>query len=461
MTKLDNELESSIVQLLFDPQIRQFCGQFLEPWMFQRTVYSRLVETLINKDFRDHSVDLKVVRLYMQQNFKDVYSDDWRVIEDEWAKFSPLENNDIESVSKMFTNFIKNRMCLKGVDLYVKGDLKTGEDYFSRAGSFNILPDPFINPLQEGMVEHLRIKDLPTGGRVIKSSLGLMNTALQYGGYKTGDLIMVVMKPKSGKSTLMIQEAASAADQGFKVAHMFFGDFSEFDGICKFMSCVTGDPISNVVNCPEQYKQRCESWLKNWRVAAFPAFSLDCNEIVSYAKNLRKKFPFDLLVLDYDSNIRSPQDAGMYESGGVVYSTFKGFGQQEGHVTMIGSQPKIQFWKDEILDYACAAESSRKQHVVDVMLTGGRNDTYKGIGTFHLPLIRRGESSGITRIKFDDRNSRMKEITQLEYDNFLRENKKLQHTKDSGGDFTLQGVSFKDKPSSEMIETKPEIINVS
>jgi hypothetical protein len=196
----------------------------------------------------------------------------------------------------------------------------------------------------------------------------------------------------------MVQEAASAADQGFKVAHMFFGDFTEFDGLCKLMSCVTGDLISNVVNAPEHYKKRCESWLENWRVAAFPAFELDCKEVVAYARNLKRKFPFDLLVLDYDSNIRPPQDAGMYESGGAMYSTFKGFAQDEGIVVIIGSQPKIGFWEHEILGYDCAAESSRKQHVVDIMVTGGRNKQYKQLGTIHLPLIRRGESAVTAKV---------------------------------------------------------------
>jgi len=414
--------------------------------MFQRSIYSHLVESLTSKEFQG-DVDLRILRLHMQQEYKDVYSEDWQIVEDIFSRYEPVRAEDVAAVTRILSNFIKNRIYLKGVDLYTKGDLQSAEEYFSKATSFTISPDPFVNPLQEGMVERLRIKDLPVGGRVIRSSLGIINSSLQYKGYKNGDLIMVVMRPKCGKSTFMLQEAASAADQGFKVAHMFFGDFSEYDGLCKFMSCVSGELMSNVLNAPEYFKRQCESWLKNWRVAAFPAFALDCNEIVAYAKNYRKKFPFDMLVIDYDSNVRPPQDAGMYESGGVMYSTFKGFGQQEGAVVMIGSQPKLQYWGDELLSYACAAESSRKQHVVDVMITAGRNKGYRNVGTMNLPLIRRGESANNSKIRFDDFHSRILEINQLEYDNILRQHKEVQYT--DAKDFSLDGIVFKDKPSSE------------
>jgi hypothetical protein len=401
-----------------------------------------LVEALISKHFRDNAIDLRVLQLYMQTTYKDIYSHDWEIVEKLFAGYTAIKSEDIDHVTRIIASFIKNRIFLRGVDLYVKGDLKTAEHHFSRASSFAIHPDPFVNPLQEGMIEHLKAKDLPVGGKVIRSSLGLINSSLLYKGYKNGDLVMVVMRPKCGKSTFMIQEAAAAADQGFKVAHMFFGDFTEYDGLCKFMSCVTGDLISNVVNAPEHYKKRCESRLENWRVAAFPAFGLDCNEIVSYARNFRKKFPFDMLVVDYDSNVRPPQDAGMYESGGVMYSAFKGFGQQDGPVVLVGCQPKIGFWDKEVLEFDSAAESSRKQHVVDIMITGGRNEKYRQIGTIHVPLIRRGESAVTTKVKFDDLHSRITEISPSEYEVLLRQNSQAHK---EVGDFKLEGVTFQEK----------------
>jgi hypothetical protein len=102
------ELEPVIIEILLDCQVRQFVASYLEPWMFQRTIYAHLVETLISDTFRNHVIDLKVLRLYMQSTYKDIYSDDWQVIEDIYTKAAPVSSEDIESVTSMIANFIKN-----------------------------------------------------------------------------------------------------------------------------------------------------------------------------------------------------------------------------------------------------------------------------------------------------------------------------------------------------------------
>jgi hypothetical protein len=438
----ESELEPTIVEILLDPQVRQFCAPFIEPWMFQKIIYRNLVETLISREFRDKPVDLKVLRLHMQHEYRDMYSEDWQIIEKLYTTYSPIPSEDIQSVTRIISAFVKDRVNLKGVDLYSRGETKEAEKYFTRATSFNITADPFINPLQDGIIDHLKQKDMPKGGKVIKSSLGLINNASQYGGFKNGDLAMVVLRPKGGKTTFMIQEGATATDQGFKVAHMFLGDYSELDGLHKYMSCLTGDNIANVVNAPNAYKRKCEKWLEHLRIASFPAFGLDCNEIVSYARNLRRKFDFSILVIDYDSNVRPPDDSGMYETGGIMYSTFKGFAQSDECVVLVGCQPKIQYWPDELLGFSSASESSRKQHAVDYMITGGRNSEYVQVGTFHLPLVRRGESSGITRVKYDDLHSRITEISPKEYETLIRDHK---DSHKNVKDLSLGGIKFEDK----------------
>jgi hypothetical protein len=414
--------------------------------MFQKTIYRNLVESLISTDFKDRSVDLKVLRLHMQHTYRDMYSEDWQIVEKIYASYAPIASEDLQAITRIISAFIKDRLNLKGVDLYSRGETKEAQKLFTRATTFNITADPFINPLQEGIIDYLRQKDMPKGGKVIKSSLGLVNGSSQYGGFKNGDLAMVVLRPKGGKTTFMIQEGAAAADQGFKVAHIFLGDYSELDGLHKYMSCLTGDIITNVVNAPNQYKKKCEKWLEHLRVASFPAFGLDCNEIVSYARNLRRKFEFSVFVIDYDSNVRPPDDSGMYETGGIMYSTFKGFAQSDECVVIVGCQPKIQFWTDELLGFSSAAESSRKQHAVDYMITGGRNTDYSQVGTFHLPLVRRGESSGITRVKYDDLHSRIIEISPREYETLIRDHK---GSHIQVRDLSLDGVRFEDKSKKE------------
>src|SRR5205085_8739815 len=186
-----------------------------------------------------------------------------------------------------------------------------------------IAHNPFINPLEEGIMDKLWQRDMPPGGVPIRSSLGIVNTSLMYGGYKNGDLVMITLRPKAGKTMLMIQEAASAAHQGFNAAHLFFGDMSEFDGICMYCSNITGDPLIQVVRNYKAYVKRCERWLDHVRIARFPALSMDCHEVVAAIRRLKRQFDINMCIIDYDLNIRQTKDAGgMYESGGIMYSAF-------------------------------------------------------------------------------------------------------------------------------------------
>ena len=111
-------------------------------------------------------------------------------------------------------------------------------------------------------------------------------------------------------------------------------------------------------------------------------------------------------------------------------------------MVIVGCQPKIQYWTDELLSFSSAAESSRKQHAVDYMITGGRNADYSQVGTFHLPLVRRGESAGITRVKFDDLHSRIIEISTKEYETLIHDHKDSQN---KIKDLSLDGIKFEDK----------------
>jgi hypothetical protein len=434
------ELEPLIAEILLDPQVRSSCNIHIENWMFTRKIWQYLAESILQEEFTGKYIDPKVLRLHMQVKYTDILSNEWNLIDSVIINFSKIADSDIPSVINTVSIFVRDRLHQKGIDLYTKGLKSEAEEYLLKAITFKISVDPFINPLEAGVLDKLKAKDMPPGGKVIKSSLGLVNTILQYKGYKNADLVMVCGRPKSGKTTLMIQEGAYAAYQEFKVAHMFFGDQSEFDGICKYMSCITGDAISTVVADYNAYKKRCEKWLDHVRIAAFPAMQVDCFEAINHLTKLKRSFNFNMCVLDYDSNIRPPDDSGLYQTGGIMYSSFKGYGMTDSCVVMIGSQPKIQYWQDEVLPMEAPSESSRKQHAVDVQLHIGRNKDYDKIGTIYAPLVRRGESGQFSRVQFDDLHSRIVDITPQQYQRTLMEMKNRKA--EASSDTLLEGVTF-------------------
>jgi hypothetical protein len=401
------------------------CRPYLEPWMFTKNVYRYLIETLLKREFNDWKLEKRVLGLHLLGAYQDITNEDWGIIEEMIDDFKKdkVSERDRESSAVAISVFVKRRLYRRGIDLSTKEDdeLK-GEPYFSKGVMLNTIEkNPFHDISQDGILESLRENDFPQGGKVIRSSFDLINRNALYKGYKYGDLIAICLPPKVGKTTFMLQEAAAILADGFKVAHSFFGDMSEFDGACKLMSCYTNSLIDNVVNNYEEFKDRCKHLLKNWRVAAFPALQMDCFKVVSNLKALKDVFDFDVFMIDYDANLQPT--AEMYESGGIMYSTFKAFAQENKCVGFIGVQPKIQLWTEEIIGAEAPAESSRKQHVIDFLITGGRNRECKDIGTFNLPLVRRGVSNVQRRVKFEPLYSRIKEVSISEYDNLLRTHK--------------------------------------
>jgi hypothetical protein len=436
-------LEAIIAGMFLDPQVRETCAAYIKPWMFVRKTYQYLVETLTSREMSGWKQDKRVLELHMKGKYPDLTPQDWLVIQHTIDEYSPIDDQDLSAVINTVSTFIKERLYQKGMDLKVRGHKQDAESYFCEAVTFQIVQNPFVNPNEEGILDKLRARDLPPGGKVIKSSLGIVNSVTLYEGYKSSDLILICAKAKAGKTLLALQESAAAAAQGFNVAHLFFGDYSEFSGICRMMSCITGAPISDVVVNYNEYKKRCERYLDYIRVAAFPAYSLDTPAVISQLKTLKKQFDFSFCAIDYDANIRSSEDSTMYQSGGSMYASFKGFAEMHSCTALIGSQIKPAYYKDEILDEGAPNESSRKVHFVDMMIGLGRNSDYRGVGTISLPVVRFGVSGEIARVRFDDAHSRIEDITPEEYDRLLQEAQG--YTQEPSRDSVLNGVRFMDK----------------
>ena len=82
---------------------------------------------------------------------------------------------------------------------------------------------------------------------------------------------------------------------------------------------------------------------------------------------------------------------------------------------MVASQPKVSYWKEEIIPLEGAAESSKKQHVVDLMMTFNLVARDATIGTFFIPKVRRGTSGRLVRVKTQWEYCRLQEITEEDY----------------------------------------------
>ena len=241
---------------------------------------------------------------------------------------------------------------------------------------------------------------------IIKSFCEGINQSLQFKGYKPGDLIMICAAPGTGKTMYMINEGSNAAMQGFKVLHVFLGDMQEYDGFIRYSSKYTRIPQDEIVAMSIEQQQdmirkfNMQGYFSNITVAAYAAGEIGIDEMIQEVYRLQDyhHIHYDLILVDYADNLRPVSDM-MYESGGAIYNKLSLLAGTNRSVVIVGSQPKPAYWDEEIIPKNAAADSSRKQHVIDVMITMGMTQKGSVIGSLFLPKVRRGKEGKIIRIQ--------------------------------------------------------------
>lgn len=257
---------------------------------------------------------------------------------------------------------------------------------------------------------------------VIKSYFNGINNSLAFKGYKPADLIMIVAAPGTGKTMFMINEGANAAMQGFNVLHMFVGDMKEYDGFIRYTSYYTKISQQDIINMGTEKqtelvkKYNMQKYFSSIVTSSYAAGSKTVEEIEQEVYRLQGEYRmhFDMILVDYADNLIAANDM-MYKSGGHIYNRLSLLGYKNNSVIIVGSQPKVTYWSDEILPQESAAESSQKQHVIDVMITMGLSRKDSKIGSLHLPKVRRGRKGTIIRMRTEYEIARINEITEQEY----------------------------------------------
>lgn len=297
-------------------------------------------------------------------------------------------------------------------------------------------PLNFIRELQEFKVDNLTVEknesyrevDLnninieelkkETEQGVIKSSLSILNDLSPLGGIPFRSLIMVSGPPGSGKTLLMIQEALALAMQGKKVYYAAIGDMNEFSFMTRIVAQALKVPILTVTLNYEFYYRafitKYSQFTEYFKIAFIAPDDLSCSDLMSI---LRKKGYYDEYTgffIDYDTNFKSDED--MYSKGGTTYNMLKKLADRPGKVCYVGCQPNKVYWGAEILPLDAASESTRKQHIVDIMITVSHPESpgnINHIGIINVPKYRNG-SLGYTSYLMD-RNMRIEPISREIY----------------------------------------------
>lgn len=208
----------------------------------------------------------------------------------------------------------------------------------------------------------------------------------------------------SGKTLFMMTEAVESLLQNKKVLYTAIGDLKPFDFVCRMCAMVMKTPMTKVaLSIKSVYEAACRLYpqlKKNLTVQFLSPNVYGPNEWYKLISQLGLVEENDVFFIDYDTNFASEKD-NMYAKGDEVYTMAATLAEVPGKYVFIGSQPKIGSWKDHELGLDTASESSRKQQIVDLMLTISHDREVKNpknhMGTINIPKNRRG---GTTKFKY-------------------------------------------------------------
>jgi hypothetical protein len=240
----------------------------------------------------------------------------------------------------------------------------------------------------------------------------------------------------------MMNEAVNFIRQGKRVLYSAIGDLNQFDFINRIAGIITDTNMTQVARDLPYYYEAAVRALPAIKNLKLQFIAPDKISIFEYINILKKKGLYDdidVFIIDYDTNFASSIDS-MYEKGEEVYTEAVTLAKRPGKLVLMGCQPKINYWADEILELNCLSESSRKQHIIDMMITISHTVT-KGsnhIGIMNLCKNRRG-SKGSSPY-FLDKTGYMFNINKDDYSYLKNETKPITFSSNPVGGDTQRSI---------------------
>lgn len=307
------------------------------------------------------------------------------------------------SALKNFVDQLKVNPNLESDDI-VSELSKALEVQFSTTHVFSISNEDHLKEARNNSVGSL------DQSKIVHSCLDSLNNSLMFGGFQPSTVNMVVSPPGTGKSMYLINEGVSAAKQGFDVLHIFIGDMVEYDGFIRYLSRVSGTSQNSLVMMPQEKQmsivnvcnQQYDNIFNRIFMLSYPSLTVTVDTLIEDIGKFEKQLDkdFGVIVIDYPDNLIL-EGRSLYEDGGTLYSSLEKLARLSKSVVLVASQPQKSYWSHQIIPLEAAAESSKKQQAVDIMLTMNTETRGANFGTMLLAKARKGEVGKIFRFRTD------------------------------------------------------------
>ena len=414
--------EIDLIVACFEPSVAAMAKsnmEYLRSKYFGMTDYENLLKVVDSK-FELISQDGYTDTVFKNDLISLGYTPDMiGIMLQAYEKMRNYTEDELHAVKTALSNVITN----EAINKCKRENFSSPIDFVRAIQGFNVdnIQDVDKRIYREFTLFDIDVSKLKTEivGSALKSSLPMLNSCSPLGGYLDRTLTMVSGKPGSGKSMLLTQEACEFARQGKKVLYLALGDMNEYHFVTRIFAQQYRVSMNKVALTFDTLMLQAKNdpgmaWIPNLKIQCFQPDQISCSNWISFIKSKGFYDEYDVFIADYDSNFSSEED--MYQKGETTYNQLKALSDRPGKWVFIACQPKPNYYSEEILPLESGNESSRKQQIVDNMVTvsfpptkGGQNH----IGIINVPKYRGGMLASTPYLM--DRNGRFEEISMALY----------------------------------------------
>lgn len=427
LSKCYKEVNESFYSSLSYKLIYRALKSYYEKYLKLPTISELII--MIEKLYTEDYGNLDSIK----EECKSIYGE--KVASEDFVYENVIEFMKRYNIEKELNNVVK----------YIKdGNINLEEvaNNLSRSINLNINRSPVYHLSDISKIEEVRTDALGNDDNpvMIKFFIDPVNRCMQYKAIPPRTLNMVVGPPGRGKTTMLINQGLSAAKQGYNNLHIFLGDMTKFDGLLRYLSCLSGVPTSTLVDLSAgELTKFVQKWnmsgvLSHIYIASYAADELTANQLIEEISSIQKSnnVHFEQIIVDYDENLAYEADS-TYLSGGQVYNKLALLATVNKSVVFIASQPKVPYWNEEVIPLEGASESSKKQKIIDLMLCLGKPSKSSSIATLYIAKNRRGQDSKMVRLSTIGENARIETITEDEYQR-IKSNERSSARANNGND---------------------------
>lgn len=373
---------TELILSLYHPKLNNLFNKFKS--IIDKKVYPKLDEN--NKKLYDHLIDVEkglTSEGFILKCQSLGFSEDMvKFLSSTYDKYCNLTDDDYKSLFFKVRNFILNEgikdavnnynvnhepdQLIDEISKYKVTDLNNNfndEKLFSQT-DFN---DIDVEEIEEDYVQG-----------IIESSLDIINNATPHHGYLRGQMVVIGAPTKTGKSMVAMQESAKFLKQNMHVLYSAFGDLKKYDFLYRMSSQINNRPmpftemnlVSEVKSAKKNLPELCNG---NFKIQLLAPDKFTANDYVEYLKNTYTSDGkttlhdwADVIIVDYDANLKS--DKTMYLKGEDIYQTLYELTYPDKLLIVLAQTNKFS-WGKEVIGLGDLGESSRKQQIIDILLT--------------------------------------------------------------------------------------------